>query len=179
MRDFQAMHWLSSPTLAVCTFESVPCTCTLMSCNALVHCPSDPAVALTLALHWSTAPPLRPAQGTRTGKLAARIGWNRPDAKLWLPSGVKQGVQGRPLPPLARSTMELSSSGPCPAPLAPFTTTSLHSRLEMAVDQRQSSWSELIEGRQNILSHLTFSLLSRLKMAPNSYHQGKKTLKGK
>ena len=70
--DFQAMHWLSSPTLAVCTFESVPCTCTLMSCNALVHCPSDPAVALTLALHWSTAPPLRPAQGTRTGKLAAR-----------------------------------------------------------------------------------------------------------
>ena len=105
-------------------------------------------------------------------------GWNRPDAKLWLPSGVKQGVQGRP-PSLARSTMELSSSGPCPAPLAPFTTTSLHSRLEMAVDQRQSSWSELIEGRQNILSHLTFSLLSRLKMAPNSYHQGKKTLKGK
>ena len=172
------MHWLSSPTLAVCTFESVPCTCTLMSCNALVHCPSDPAVALTLALHWSTAPPLRPAQGTRTGKLAAR-GRMEPSGRKAVTALRRQtGGAGVP-PPLARSTMELSSSGPCPTPLAPFTTTSLHSRLEMAVDQRQSSWSELIEGRQNILSHLTFSLLSRLKMAPNSYHQGKKTLKGK
>ena len=28
-------------------------------------------------------------------------GWNRPDAKLWLPSGVKQGVQG--CPPLWRA----------------------------------------------------------------------------
>ena len=109
------MHWLSSPTLAVCTFESVPCNCTLMSCNALVHCPSDPAVALTLALHWSTAPPLRPAQGTRTGKLAARIGWNRPDAKLWLPSGVKQGVQRCPPSGALYNGTLLLWSLPCPS----------------------------------------------------------------
>ena len=90
-----------------------------MSCNALVHCPSDPAVALTLALHWSTAPPLRPAQGTRTGKLAAR-GRMEPSGRKAV-TALRRQTGGAGVPPPLWRALQWNSPPLVPVlPLSPL-----------------------------------------------------------